>query len=125
VVILVAAAVLARHHLVAGSPAGGVPARGPASAQSASKAQQHYRNGERALLNRNFSKAIEQYQLALDDKENLDGRLRALSHLGIAIAMNRRSQAQQIGREIERRWPGDPDLERIRAEFREGRRRVQ
>ena len=36
--------------------------------------------------------------------------------------MNRRFQAQQIGREIERRWPGDPDLERIRAEFREGRR---
>jgi hypothetical protein len=36
--------------------------------------------------------------------------------------MNRRFQAQQIGRQIEKRWPGDPDFEQIRAEFQRRQR---
>ena len=83
-------------------------------------AEKHFQNGEKALLNRNFPRAAEQFQLALDHKDDLDDRHKALSHFGLAIAMNRPFQAQQIGRQIERRWPGDPDFEQIRAEFREG-----
>ena len=101
------------------SPAS-VDVAAPIPAPTAGK---HFENGENALLNRNFPRAAEQFQLALDHKEDLDDRQKALSHFGLAIAMNRRFQAQQIGREIERRWPGDPDFERIREEFREGRRR--
>ncbi len=80
-------------------------------------ARQHFQHGERALLNRNFPKAIEEYQMALDHKENLKDRERALCHLGIAVAMHNRMQAQRLGREIEFRWPGDPDLEMIRDSF--------
>ena len=80
-------------------------------------ARHHLRHGERALLNRNFPKAIEEYQMALDQKGDLDERERALCHLGIAVAMHNRMAAQRIGWEIELRWPGDPDLERIRATF--------
>jgi len=124
VAILIAAAIALRS---AGRwPAGSPPARRqaeqparPPALQTSMTAETHFRNGQTALLNHDFAKAIEQYQLALDDKANLDDRQRALSHLGEAIAMRRRLQAEQIAREIERRWLGDPDLERIRLEFRE------
>jgi serine/threonine protein kinase len=99
-----------------------VTASTPAPKPEPPSAEKHFQNGEKALLNRNFPRAAEQFQLALDHKEDLDDRQKALAHFGMAIAMNRRFQAQQIGRQIERRWPGDPDFEQIRAEFREGGR---
>jgi len=80
-------------------------------------AHEQYQVGEAALLNRNFAKAVEQYQLALDRKDELDPRERELARLGIAIALHHRFQAEEIAREIWRRWPGDPDLQRIRREF--------
>ncbi len=80
-------------------------------------AHDQYQIGEAALLNRNFAKAVEQYQLALDRKDELDPRERELARLGIAIALHHRFQAEEIAREIWRRWPGDPDLQRIRREF--------
>ena len=98
--------------------AGRRPAEQPAL-QTSITAETHFRNGQAALLNHDLAKAIEQYQLALDDKANLDERERALSNLGEAIALRHRLQAAQIVGEIERRWPGDPDLARIRLEFRE------
>ena len=80
-------------------------------------AHDYVQRGHRALLNHNFPKAIEEYQMALDRYGDLEERERALSHLGIAIAMHNRLQAERLGREIARRWPGDPDFERIRAAF--------
>ncbi len=90
-------------------------------------AHDHVQHGHRALLNRNLAKAIEEYQLALDQQDSLDERERALSRLGIAVAMHNRMQWERIAREIERRWPGDPDLERIRGTFGDGamRRRLR
>ena len=81
--------------------------------------REHFQIGEAALLDRKFAKAVEEYQLALDQKDALEPRERQLSHLGIAIALHRRLQAEQIAREISQRWPGDPDLQRIRQEFGE------
>ena len=89
----------------------------PAPVPETPKATKHFENGETALLNHDMPRAAEQFDLALDHKEDLDEHQRAIAHLGLAIAMNRRFQVQQIGREIELRWPGDPDLERIRAAF--------
>lgn len=86
------------------------------------RAGQHFENGMKALQNRNMARAAEQFQLAIDHKEDLDDRQRALAHFGLAIAMNRRFQAQQIGRQIEKRWPGDQDFEQIRAEFQRRQR---
>ncbi len=95
------------------------PARAPAPTPTA---REHFQTGETALLNRNFPKAIEQYQLALDQKEQLEQRERELAHLGIAIAMHQRVRAEEIARRISRQWPDDPDLQRIRSEFGERRR---
>ena len=100
----------------------GLPAAPPRSQFSA---RQHFQTAEAALLARNLPKAVEQFQLALDQKEQLEQRERELAHLGIAIAMHQRFRAEQIGRQIERQWPGDPDLERIRSEFARGRRPKQ
>jgi len=108
------------RYVAAGPPAGRVPAGEPASTQLS--AREYFQAGETALLNRNFPKAIEQYQLALDQKEQLDQRERELAHLGIAIAMHLRLRAEEIARRIERQWPGDPDLQRIRNELGGGRR---
>ena len=102
------------------------PGTQPAEAGApALSAREHFQTGETALLNRNFPKAIEQYQLALDQKEQLDQRERELAHLGVAIAMHQRLRAEEIARRIERQWPGDPDLQRIRSELGGGRRSRQ
>src|SRR5262249_23260347 len=97
----------------------------PTSAAPPQSAREHFRTGETALLNHNFPRAVEQYQLALDQKEQLQQRERELAHLGIAIAMHQRIRAEQIARQIERQFPGDPDLERIRSEFAGGLRQKQ
>jgi hypothetical protein len=90
--------------------AGAPPKAGPG-------AEERFRLGESALFNRNFQRAVEQFQLALDHKEDLEPRQRQLSRLGIAVARHNRPMAQEIAREISRRWPDDPDLARIRTEF--------
>ena len=88
------------------------PARPPALL-----AQEHFQIGEAALFNRDFAKAVEHYQQALDQKDQLDPRQQELSQLGIAIALHRRVEAEEIAKEIGRRWPGDPALVRSRREF--------
>jgi serine/threonine protein kinase len=80
-------------------------------------AHQRYQAGEAALFNHQFAKAIEEYQMALDQKEQLEPRERQLAHLGIAIALNQRLRAQELGKQIRQQWPDDPTLLRIRAEF--------
>jgi hypothetical protein len=80
-------------------------------------AHQQYQVAQAALLNREFSKAVQQYQLALDQKDELEVRERQLARLGIAIALNQRLRAAELAREINARWPGDPDLQRIRSQF--------
>ena len=99
--------------------AGNVPAKESAPTQTAVSvtARDHFQSGETALFDRKFAKAIEEYQLALDQKDDLEPRERALARLGIAIALPRRLQAQEIAREINKRWPDDPDFQRIRREF--------
>ena len=94
----------------AGEGAGAPPKAGPT-------AQENFRLGEAALFNQNFQRAAEQFQLALDQKEDLEPRERQLSRLGIAVAMRNRPMAQEIAREISRRWPDDPDLARMRTQF--------
>jgi len=93
------------------------PTPAPAPAPAQISAHDQYQIGEAALLNRNFARAVEQYQLALDRKEELDPRERELARLGIAIGLHNKQRAQELAREIWRRWPGDPDLQRIRREF--------
>jgi serine/threonine protein kinase len=80
-------------------------------------AHQRYQAGEAALFNHQFAKAVEEYQMALDQKEQLLPRERQLAHLGIAIALNQRLRAQEIGKQIAQHWPNDPTLLRIRSEF--------
>ena len=86
-------------------------------------AHQQYQVAQAALLNREFSKAIEQYQLALDQKEELEVRERQLARLGIAIALNQKQRAEELAREIDASWPNDPDLQRLRTEFANFERR--
>jgi eukaryotic-like serine/threonine-protein kinase len=80
-------------------------------------AHQQYQVAQAALFNREFSKAIEQYQLALDQKDELEVRERQLARLGIAIALNQKQRAEGLANEINARWPNDPDLQRIRSQF--------
>ena len=88
-------------------------------------AHQQYQIAQAALFNREFSKAVEQYQLALDQKDELEVRERQLARLGIAIALNQRLRAEELAREIAAKWPGDPDLQRIRNQFGAFARRRQ
>jgi hypothetical protein len=99
------------------TPVAPEPEQKPAPAPVEPTAHEQYQIGEAALLNRNFAKAVEQYELALDRKDELDPRERELARLGIAIALHNKLRAQEIAREIWRRWPGDPDLQHIRREF--------
>ncbi len=80
-------------------------------------AHQQYQVAQAALLNREFAKAVEQYQLALDHKDELEVRERQLARLGIAIALNQRMRAMGLAKEINAKWPSDPDLQRIRSQF--------
>ncbi len=93
------------------------PAKPPALPPPAIDAKAHLRRGETALFERTFPRAIEELQLALDHKDELDPRQEAFARLEMAIATRHKLQAEVTAREIARRWPGDPDLERIRREF--------
>jgi serine/threonine protein kinase len=80
-------------------------------------AKAHFRMGEIALFNRNFNPATEELNLALADPDRLDPREQQLARLSLAIASRNRFESQRIGDEIGQRWPGDPDLTRMRAAF--------
>jgi serine/threonine protein kinase/alkylhydroperoxidase/carboxymuconolactone decarboxylase family protein YurZ len=80
-------------------------------------AKAHFRMGEISMFNRNFAPALMEYNAAMSDRDRLDPRERHLTRLGMAISTGHRQEAQKIGREIERQWPGDPDLARVIREF--------
>ncbi len=80
-------------------------------------AKAHFRMGEIALFNRNFNPATEELNQALADSDRLDPREQQLARLSLAIAARNRFESQRIGDEIGQRWPGDPDLVRMRAAF--------
>jgi predicted Ser/Thr protein kinase len=93
------------------------PEPAPAQRRVQPTAYDHFRTGQEALLNHNFPRAIEQLQLALDHKDQLEARERQLAHLGIAIAMHQPERARMLARQMWQHWPNDPDLLRIREEF--------
>ena len=80
-------------------------------------ARTHFHFGQAALLNHDFGHASRELRIALDHAGELDDRERRLAELGLAIANGERLRAVELGREMHRLYPGDPDLERIRREF--------
>ena len=69
------------------------------------------------MFNRNFDPARREYEAAWLDKDRLDAHDRHLVRLGMAVVNGNRQEARKVGFEMERLWPGDPDLERIKREF--------
>ncbi|HEV2721724.1 MAG TPA: serine/threonine-protein kinase [Thermoanaerobaculia bacterium] len=82
-------------------------------------ARAHLHEGQRAMYDRNFDVARAEYEAAWLDKEHLDPHDRHFVRLGMAVVNGNRFEARKVGAEIERLWPGDPELERIRREFGE------
>jgi serine/threonine-protein kinase len=80
-------------------------------------AKAHFRMGEIALLNRNLDFASKELQKALDDTGRLGAREEQLTHLGMAIATHEKREVERLSDEISQRWPGDPDVERMRETF--------
>jgi len=80
-------------------------------------AKAHFRRGEIALGNHNLDHAREQFDLALRDADKLDLRERAFTELGLAIANERRIEAQRLARAIHNRLPDDPDLAAIERAY--------
>jgi serine/threonine-protein kinase len=80
-------------------------------------AKAHFRLGEIAMFNRNFDHARDELRKALERREQLDPRERELAVLCMAISSGERMRAQLIGRDLNRRYPNDPELMRIRDEF--------
>jgi hypothetical protein len=80
-------------------------------------AKAHFRMGEIALLNRNLVPASEELNLALADTDRLDSREQQLTRIGLALAERNRPEIQRLADGIWQQWPGDPDLERMRATF--------
>jgi hypothetical protein len=79
----------------------------------------HFRLGQIAMFNHNFDPARREYEAAWIDKDRLDPHDRHFVRLGMAIVNGNRMEARKVGLEIERLWPGDPELERIKNEFGE------
>ena len=80
-------------------------------------ARAHFRMGQIAMFNRNFDPARREYEAAWRDKESLDAHDRHLVRLGMAVVNGNRQEARKVGLEMERLWPGDPDLARVKKEF--------
>ncbi len=80
-------------------------------------ARAHFQGGQRAMYDRNFAVARAEYEAAWLDKEHLDPHDRHFVRLGMAVVNGNRFEARKVGAEIERLWPGDPELERIKREF--------
>ena len=95
------------------------PAPPPRKAPAAPDAREHFRRGQRAMFDRNFPEARAEYEAAWLDKEHLDARERHFVRLGMAVVNRNRFEGRKVAMEIERLWPGDPDLERIKREFGE------
>ena len=87
---------------------------------TAPDAHEHLRLGQRAMFDRDFPAARAEYEAAWLDKEHLDARERHFVRLGMAVVNRNRFEGRKIAMEIERLWPADPDLERIKREFSEG-----
>jgi serine/threonine protein kinase len=85
--------------------------------QDAHYARAHFRLGQIAMMNRNFDYAAKEYGRALDDTDHLNDRERMLTELGIAVSRHDRQESLRISREIDGRWPDDPDLQRIEPAF--------
>jgi serine/threonine protein kinase len=77
----------------------------------------HFRLGEIAMLNRNYQHAADELQRALDHPERLDNRETMLAQLCLALSNGARFRAGELGREINRLYPGDPDFEAIKRTF--------
>ncbi|HKS24788.1 MAG TPA: hypothetical protein VJZ76_18475, partial [Thermoanaerobaculia bacterium] len=82
-------------------------------------AHEHYRRGQEALFAHDFERARAEYEAAWLDKEHLDAHDRHFVRLGMAVVNHNRFEGRKVGMEIERLWPGDPDLERFKREFAE------
>jgi len=98
------------------------PSPAPPPAPAAPTAHERYRAAQDALFARDFERARAEYEAAWLDKERLDPRERHFVRLGLAVVNHNRFEGRKIAMEIERLWPGDPDLERIRREFGEEER---
>jgi TolA-binding protein/predicted Ser/Thr protein kinase len=101
--------------------AGDIPAARKALKQivdaDPSNARAHFRLGQIAMFNRNFDGARREYADAFANAKQLDPHDRHFVRLGMAIVNGNRMEARKVGLEIERNWPGDPELDRIRREF--------
>jgi predicted Ser/Thr protein kinase len=95
------------------------PTPAPPPAPTAPNAHERYRVAQDALFARDFERARAEYEAAWLDKEHLDARERHFVRLGMAVANRNRFEGRKIAMEIERIWPGDPDLERFKREFGE------
>jgi len=82
-------------------------------------ARAHLRLGQIAMFNRNFDHARQEYAAAWIDRDRMDPHDRHFTRLGMAIVNGNREEARKVGREIATLWPGDPELERIKAQFAE------
>jgi len=80
-------------------------------------AKAHFRLGEIAVLNHNLGYARTELESAWADKEKMDARERHLTRLCMAISNGNRFEAQKVGMEMERMWPGDPDVEAIHRAY--------
>jgi len=80
-------------------------------------AKAHFRLGEIAVLNHNLGYARTELELGWSEKEKMDARERHLTRLCLAICNANRFEAQKVGFEIDRMWPGDPDVAAIRAAY--------
>ncbi len=85
--------------------------------QDARYSRAHFRLGQIAMMNRNFDYALKEYQRALDNGDRLNDRERMLTELGMAVSRRDRQESLRISREIDERWPDDPDLLRIEPAF--------
>ena len=80
-------------------------------------ANSHFTAGKLALADHDLSRARDEFEIALRNPDQLDERARALTELGMAIASNRRKEAQHLARAIHNRIPDDPDLQAMAQNY--------
>ena len=85
----------------------------------------HLRLGEMALFAREPAVARRQFETALADQERLDPRERKLSHMGLAITNANWERARQIGAELHRENPDDPDIATFHRFLEQAKREKQ
>ncbi len=67
-------------------------------------------------MDRRFAVALSHYRAALDSG-TLEERERMFAELGVAVASRNREESRRTAREINERWPDDPDLRRVVEAF--------